>query len=201
MLTTSHLFWSALVRPSATGWWLAGAVAPDVPAIARAAALQLAGCPPEAVLARTYHRSPWREIHFAAHSVWTPLLTLALRRQGARQLSTAWLAHLAVDGLTHHDDAWPLAWPLSRRVWRSPVSYWQGEHHARWLLTADLVGVLCARRRVRPSLLALFAAATTARALWTSVIYHARPLGLVADPHARARDLAGRRRVPRQMAR
>jgi len=190
MLTTSHLFWSALARPAATNWWLAGAVGPDLPAIARAVALRLAGCPPEAVLARTYHRSPWREVQLAAHSVWPPLLTFALGRRGPGQLSTAWLAHLAGDLLTHHDDAWPLAWPLSRRRWRSPVSYWQRDHHACWLLGADLVAVLCVRRRVRHPALTLAAAATTGHALRSCLFDAARPLGFAADQDARTRDLA-----------
>jgi hypothetical protein len=52
VLATSHLFWSAAARPSAPRWCLLGAVAPDLPAVARATGLRLAGCPPQDLLAQ-----------------------------------------------------------------------------------------------------------------------------------------------------
>lgn len=123
MLATSHLFWSAQVRPSATRWWLLGAVAPDLPAIVRAATMRARGTPLEDVCAATYHRPPWREVQLSAHSAVAPLALAAVRRPGARQLAAGWMGHLVIDALTHPDDAWPPLWPLSRRrcARRSPT--------------------------------------------------------------------------------
>ncbi len=191
MLATSHLFWSAHVRPSATRWWLLGAVAPDLPAIARAAALLGRGSDqPDGMCAQTYHRSPWREVHLTAHSVFMPLLLAALGRRATCQLAAGWLGHLVIDALTHHDDAWPPLWPLSRRRWRSPLSYWQRDHHARPLLVAELIAVLLAMRRTPYPALGLLEAAATGYALRGTLADDEGPLGLTADPLARERDLS-----------
>ncbi len=189
MLATSHLFWSAHARPSATRWWLLGAVAPDLPAIARAAALRARGSRLDDVCAQTYHRSPWREVQLSAHSVLAPLALAALRRRAARQLAAGWLGHLVIDALTHHDDAWPPLWPLSQRRWRSPLSYWQREHHARQLLAAELIAVIFAARRTHYPALGLLAAAATGYTLRGTLLDEQGPLGLAADPLARQRDL------------
>lgn len=190
MLATSHLFWSAHARPSATRWWLLGAVAPDLPAIARAAALHARGTPAEDVCARTYHCSPWREVQLGAHSVFAPLALAAVRRRGARELAAGWLGHLVVDALTHHDDAWPALWPLSPRRWRSPLSYWQREHHARPLLVAELTALLLTTPRTLHPRLGLLAAAATGYALMRALADAPGPLGLPVDPLARQRDLS-----------
>lgn len=42
-----------------------------------------------------------------------------------------WAGHVASDALTHSRDARPVLWPLSGRRFRSPVSYWDRDHHAR----------------------------------------------------------------------
>ncbi len=122
--------------------WLLGAIAPDVPAVARTIGLPLAGCPPQDLLAQTYHRSPWWEVQLTAHSVHAPLLLAALPHGRARELAAGWLGHLFAGAFTHHDDAWPPLWPLSRRRWRSPLSYWQREHHARLLLGAEVLALV-----------------------------------------------------------
>lgn len=129
-------------------------------------------------------------MQLAAHSVHAPLLLAALRHNRARQLAAGWLGHLIVDALTHHDDAWALLWPLSRRRWRSPLSYWQREHQTRLLLGAELLALVCAGRHARYPALGLLAAAATGFALRGSLLDDKRPLGLVADPRARERDLS-----------
>lgn len=190
MLATSHLFWSAHARPSATRWWLLGAVAPDLPAIVRASALRARGTPVEDVCAKTYHCSPWREVQLGAHSVLAPLALAAVRRRGARELAAGWLGHLVVDALTHHDDAWPPLWPVSPRRWRSPLSYWQREHHARPLLAAELTALLFTRPRTLHPRLGLLAAAATGYALMRALAEARGPLGFPVDPLARGRDLS-----------
>lgn len=169
MLTTSHLFWSAHARRRPPRGWLVGSVAPDLPAIARVAALALGGRAPRQAFAATYRRSPWREVQLAAHSALAPALLAALGPPAARGLAGGWAGHLAVDALTHHDDAWPPLWPLSRRRWRAPVSYWQVERHARGLLGAELAALALAARRTRHRRLAALAAAVTAGSLARSL--------------------------------
>lgn len=165
MLTSSHLFWAAHLRDGADRWWLLGAVAPDLPAIAVVVALRATGHSARYAFCRTYRRSPSRELQLAAHSILTPLVLAGLGRRSLRGLAAGWLGHLAVDALTHHDDAWPPLWPISRWRWASPVSYWQPEHHARWVQTAEIAGMALAARRTRHRGLLIVAAAVTAQAL------------------------------------
>ena len=163
---------------------------PDLPAAIRGAWVITARAPRHEALDRIYHRPPWREVHLAAHAAWGPLVLLAANRgPRARALAAGWAGHLAVDYVTHHDDAWPPAWPLSPRRWRAPVSYWQREHHAVALLAADIVGSIgLPGRRVTP--LALLAGGVTLHALRRAAgPDHDSPLGLVADAGARDRDL------------
>jgi len=42
-----------------------------------------------------------------------------------------WAGHVVADALTHGGDARPPFWPLARWRFRSPVSYWEGDRHAR----------------------------------------------------------------------
>ncbi len=150
MLTTSHAFW-ALRLPAAPGvraWRTAGAISPDVPAIALVGVF-LPGARGRArgdLFDRVYHRSPWREVHLALHSVLPALAlrTVARRPGRARAYADGWLSHLAIDFVTHHDDAWPPAWPVSGWRWRSPVSYWQTEHHARTWAAAETAALVLA---------------------------------------------------------
>jgi hypothetical protein len=121
-----------------------GAVLPDLPAFAAGAWLAARRVPRGAFVQRLYHRPPLREAHRAGHSVPLALALLATGR--ARGVALGWLSHLAVDGLTHHDDAWPLLWPLSGARWRSPVSYWQPAHHARALQAVEVAALLALRR-------------------------------------------------------
>ncbi len=76
------------------------------------------------------------------------------------------------------------------RRWRSPLSYWQREHQTRLLLGAELLALVCAGRHARYPALGLLAAAATGFALRGSLLDDKRPLGLVADPRARERDLS-----------
>jgi hypothetical protein len=191
MLTTSHAFWTwraARGRPSVAEAVL-GAVAPDLPGWIGWGALSARGVPREELLGALYHDWPWREVHLAVHAVWGPALAAAL---GRRALAAGWLGHLLVDYATHHDDAWPPLWPLSGRAWRSPVSYWQREHHARAWTTVEVAALAAAvladrgsRRAVAVGALAIAAwplVAGRGENLWTGM--GARP---VVRPRPRLR--------------
>jgi hypothetical protein len=146
--TAAHAYWTwrlARGRPRG-GWAVLGAVAPDVPAIGIAAALLLRGVPREAVLEEVYQRPGRRQLHRAAHSMFAPaLMALAARRSRAgRAVAAGWAGHLAVDYASHHTDAWPPLWPLRRRGWPSPLSYWEPDHHARAWSAAETIAVAAA---------------------------------------------------------
>jgi hypothetical protein len=186
VLITSHATWIAWLRKDEEqlGWAVVGAVAPDLSAMAAAAIALARGGPRGELLERMYSRSPWREIHLGAHSVW-PLLALApLGRSDARlrRVAEGYLSHLVIDGLTHHDDAWPPLWPLWRGRWRAPVSYWQPQHHARALALVDLIPLGLALRHGprRLSFLLLGIATAALRA--------GRPVRRPARCRGRARD-------------
>jgi hypothetical protein len=197
MLTTSHARWTEVACRGRRhpNWWVFGGVLPDATACLVAGAQMVRGIPGEDVLERTYHRSPFRQIHMAVHAVWIPAALVLTGSPGSRcrALAGGWLGHLGVDFLTHHDDAWPPAWPLSSWRWPAPISHWQREHHARLYGAADLAGLALSLRR-RPTRLGLVAVVLGAISLGKQVSAPSRPLGLAADPEGRARDLD--RRAP-----
>ncbi len=58
-------------------------------------------------------------------------------------LSLAALAHCLTDLPLHHDDGHPHFWPISNRIYASPVSYWDVRHHALiWVPIECIAGLL-----------------------------------------------------------
>jgi hypothetical protein len=199
VLATTHAHWTARLTADRawSAWAVAGSVAPDAPALVRAAWV-LGGrrTSREDALGRIYHEPPWREIHLAAHAAWAPVVAAAVAGAlgagdaRARALALGWAGHLAVDYVTHHDDAWPPGWPLTGARYRAPLSYWQADHHAAALLGADAALSLAAAVR-RPTRLSVLALTMTGLALRRALGPGANaPMGLSADAAARARDLS-----------
>ncbi len=195
MLTSSHAFW-ALRLPAAAGtraWRTAGAITPDVPALVLGAAFARRMRSGEHLMHAIYHRPPWRQVHLALHSLPPALgLRVAARRRGPlRAYANGWLSHLAVDYATHHADAWPPLWPLRSGRWRSPVSYWQIDHHARAWAAAETaalgIAALTARRlphRLAGLLPVALAAPGVLRGGRTGLL---GPCGPATGPRARVR--------------
>jgi hypothetical protein len=159
---------------------VAGAVAPDAPALALAAVGMARGLRGPALLRWVYRRPAPDRVHVAAHSALGPAALLLLGRSAAaRAFAAGWAGHLAADALTHRDDAWPHLAPLSGRTFSSPLSYWQAEAGARaWSLaeTAALAIAMAAERGTRRRALCLAVLAAAALPLlrpgaWTA---HAR---------------------------
>ena len=151
MRTYSHalLTWAVARRldPSnsaAARWAAVGAVVPDLSAAAGAAWLftrcrRLFG-------RREFCEEACEKGHFgdpdaALHSA-LPVATLlafyavpGVRRRDTRGTLLAfllgWVGHVLADTLTHAEDARPILWPLSRRRFEGPISYWDRAHHAR----------------------------------------------------------------------
>lgn len=150
VLTSSHVYWTWRLTPRAAAVAVVGAVLPDLPALAVGAVLVGRGRRGRELFRTIYHRPPWREVHLAAHSAFGPLALAARGGRRARLLAAGWGGHLAIDLVSHHDDAWPHLWPLSRRRWRSPVSYWQSSRHATlWKRTETLALAVAVASDVR----------------------------------------------------
>ena len=59
--------------------------------------------------------------------------------------TAAALLHIATDFMMHHDDARAHFWPFSDWRFASPISYWDSEHHARWVAPLEgLIATICA---------------------------------------------------------
>jgi len=148
MLTSSHGYWGLrLTRGRDRGPWLVlGAVGPDLPAFGAGLTFRASGVASGELIDRVYHRGTSRRLQLAAHSALAcaGLGLTAASDARRRAVAAGWLSHLVIDALTHHDDAWPFLWPLTDRRWRSPVSYWQAEHHSRGWTLAECVALTVA---------------------------------------------------------
>ena len=131
-------------EPGVAGWGTAGALLPDVPAVAGAVwlavrrldrfshkefGIEVCGrklfCGPEAALRPALPVA-------ALLAVYTAPDTRARDPRGALlAFLLGWTGHVIVDSLTHARDARPISWPLSKRRFASPISYWDRVHHVR----------------------------------------------------------------------
>jgi hypothetical protein len=146
--TYSHalLTWVAARRlvpsgPNVAAWGALGAALPDLPVIAGALWLgaRRRRWPTRQVLCEeACEKGPFREPDAALHSALPAVLLLTLcltsgtgkRRPAPPAFFLGWLGHVLADALTHAQDARPILWPLSRRRFRGPVSYWDRAHYA-----------------------------------------------------------------------
>lgn len=168
-----------------------GAVAPDLPAICAVAVLRARGRSTEGLLDAAYHGPGLAPVHMAVHSLLAPTAAVLVGR-APRAFAAGWLGHLLVDYATHARDAWPPAWPLSRRRFPSPVSYWEPDRHARAFSAIEVAALVAAASRDRgllraaglaaAALAAAPAMAPSGKSMWNAV--GARP-----DVEGRSRDL------------
>lgn len=146
MRTYSHalLTWAAARRlapsePGVAAWTALGAALPDLPALA--GAVWLGARRRRRFTRREFceeacEKGPFGGPDAALHSALPVALLLALRMaSGAKEpCSTAlllgWAGHVLADALTHARDTRPILWPLSKRRFASPVSYWGRTSHA-----------------------------------------------------------------------
>jgi membrane-bound metal-dependent hydrolase YbcI (DUF457 family) len=170
MNTHSHAVYTWLVatRLGGAGRYAAaaaaiGAALPDLPYLAKGAYLvarHRRGLTRELFLDELdYVRAPAWTPDLALHSLLPvgTLLAVSSSREGQHGQRAAtwfllgWASHNVVDLVTHASDARPHLWPLSGWRWRSPLSYWDPNHHAVPVLLAEHVPLLAlaARRFVR----------------------------------------------------
>ncbi|MGI9385022.1 MAG: hypothetical protein ACR2PO_17865 [Methyloligellaceae bacterium] len=121
---------------------LAGALLPDL-SIYVMYGLAKAGGVPEYEIWGTLHFTPfWQDWAAAANSVpiYAVLMVLALARNwaAAQVFCLSALAHIALDLPFHNDDAHRHFWPISDWRFRSPVSYWNPDHHGLWVSMVEV---------------------------------------------------------------
>lgn len=156
MRTYSHalLTWAAARRsgspePGVAVWGALGATLPDLPAIAGALWLgsQRRRFTRRELREEACKNGPFGGPDAALHSALPvgALLVLCLAF-GAREhyprrkllaFLLGWAGHVLADALTHAEDARPILWPISRRRFRSPISYWERSRHARLFAPAE----------------------------------------------------------------
>lgn len=61
------------------------------------------------------------------------VVALVSRSARLRAFAAGWALHVWIDHWLHARDAYPTLWPLSRRVFPSPISYWDWDYHGRWM--------------------------------------------------------------------
>ena len=145
------------LEPGVAAWGTAGALLPDVPAVAGAvwlAVRRLGWFSHEEFDAEVCGRKLFRGPDAALHSalpVAALLMSYSTTEARARDPRGAflafllgWTGHVIVDSLTHGEDARPIFWPLSKRRFVSPISYWDRAHHARLFSLAEHATLLVA---------------------------------------------------------
>lgn len=129
------------------GWMAAlGSLLPDLSLYVLAGvSLFLLQIPPERVFGELYYSTGWQSVFAVDNSlvIWGLLcvLAMAIHSRPLLAFSGAGLAHVLADFAMHHDDARPNFWPITDRVFQSPVSYWDTNHHAAQLAPFILLAV------------------------------------------------------------
>ncbi|HEV2772703.1 MAG TPA: hypothetical protein VGV57_07750 [Thermoleophilaceae bacterium] len=155
MHITSHGYWThRLARRCGAprpGWSALGAMVPDLPAGALTVGLRAAGRSWRAAGDEAFDPR-FELVHRLMHAAAGPLALALGSSSGSRRraLALGWAGHLLVDLVSHHADARPPGWPLSARVWRSPISHWEPSHHAAAWNALDAMALAAAARTELP---------------------------------------------------
>jgi len=168
----AHAFWAwyPFRRRSWVGWFVLGAIVPDLPYVFVFAAAALRA-EPGLLTDLGLWDSLWRNPLVCALHSWVPwgvvlLGALVFRRLwhpvpapvGGSVLAfvLGWGSHVFLDMLTHRSDGYPIFWPLSAYRFPTPISYWERSYHGAAFSvvcdgsTAVLLLRLAAHRRRRP---------------------------------------------------
>ena len=168
MRTYSHaiLTWATAksLRPSEpdiAAWGAVGALLPDLPAAAGAiwlGARRRRWFGRREFCEEACEKGPFGEPDAALHSALPVAALLALHMMSAvnkidpsRSMLAfllGWAGHVLADALTHAEDARPVFWPLSKRRFEGPVSYWDRAHHARLFALAEHAALVIAAPRL-----------------------------------------------------
>lgn len=152
MNTPAHLIFGLTAfgkanQPGVTTAAFVGALIPDLSLYLMAGThLLILGTPPEVVFGELYFSESWQTVFKIDNSLvlWGIALGLAfmLRNAVGIALCGAALLHLGLDFPLHHDDGRAHFWPISDWVFASPVSYWDMNHHAGWVVPVEVLAAM-----------------------------------------------------------
>jgi hypothetical protein len=142
-----------------------GGLLPDLPNLLIVSALKLYGLHDLIIYGLLYWQHWWQLTNAFAHNVWlwTSVFVASILLRERRNLGAAaidgWtlpiimaaaaLLHIAIDFVTHREDAYMVFWPVTYRF-ISPVSYWDPNHFGNWVGHAEIViGIACALILIR----------------------------------------------------
>ena len=121
---------------------LFGGLLPDVSIFVLFGWARLQGIPQWEIWRELYWQEPWQTLSAISNSfpLWLAILAIAvaLRSRLAMVLAGAVLIHLALDFPVHANDAHKHFWPLTDWRFHSPLSYWDTDHHSRYVMLAEL---------------------------------------------------------------
>jgi len=123
---------------------VAGALVPDLSLYLLAGfSLFIQGNEADYVFGTQYYSNAWQRIFSIDNSflVWGVLLTIAIVKRWHLLIafSIGGFAHLLCDFPLHHDDGRAHFWPVSDWVFKSPLSYWDVNHHAKIIAPMEAV--------------------------------------------------------------
>ncbi len=113
-----------------------GSLLPDLSLYLMTAwAIFIQGISANVVFDELYFSPAWQHVFAIDNSIplWLVALGLALwwRCDWLVALCCAALLHVVLDFTMHAGDGRPNFWPFTNWVFHSPISYWDGRHHAR----------------------------------------------------------------------
>ncbi|WP_282609530.1 hypothetical protein [Pelagibius sp. Alg239-R121] len=122
---------------------LAGALLPDAAIfILFGWARIVQGASEQELWSKIYWSAPWQSLIaiFNSAPLYTAvvLIGIAARQTWLALIGLAALLHLAFDLPFHHDDAHAHFWPFTDWRFRSPLSYWDENHHGDWVALAEV---------------------------------------------------------------
>lgn len=132
-----------------------GALLPDLSLYLMAGwALHVQQIPTQVVFDELYFSTAWQNVFAIDNSIplWLAGLVLALlsRNRAATAFASAGLLHLGLDLILHAGDGRPHFWPVTTWVFHSPVSYWDSQHGAGWVVPIAAAACVLAALRLWP---------------------------------------------------
>jgi len=123
---------------------LLGGLLPDVSLYVMAGvSIFILGIAPNVVFSELYFSDSWQLVFSIDNSflVWLVVLAMAFYFKSPFfiVLTSTALLHLVCDFALHNDDARVHFWPLSTWRFESPLSYWDSNHHARFVAPIEAV--------------------------------------------------------------
>ncbi len=121
---------------------LFGALLPDLSIFVLFGWARLQGIGQAEIWRQIYWQEPWQTLSAVSNSlpIWACVMVVALLSRSVvlSVIAGAALIHIGLDFPVHADDAHKHLWPLTDWRFHSPLSYWDSNHHSRYVMLAEL---------------------------------------------------------------